>query len=221
MADNAAAPLLERKKKAKDHDDDTTSYEDDLDKPKDAWEKREDLDDKIARRERRAAYNDFKKDNKKFWLWFNLLICFFSIGFLTGTYFILDYNVNDCGGLRMVLYGVIVLHFINIFMTLLNLCNCETKCCNMAMISIFLTFEILILVWMQVSYFYSQSRDCMTAAPDLYFWLCGQILVVYMGLAVIICHFFRKFCQDPEEAEREDEKYRRDTLLKQYREEKD
>ena len=91
----------------------------------------------------------------------------------------------------------------------MNLCGLETKCCNLTMIGIFLTFEILILVWMQVSYFYSQSRDCMTAAPDLYFWLCGQILVVYMGLAVIICHFFRKFCQEPDEEE--DAEYRRES----------
>ena len=37
----------------------------------------------------------------------------------------------------------------------------------------------------------------------------GQILAVYMGLAIVVCHFFRKFCQDPalEEAQaQEDEK---------------
>ena len=29
----------------------------------------------------------------------------------------------------------------------------------------------------------------------------GQILAVYMGLAIVICHFFRKFCQDPDDEE--------------------
>ena len=31
----------------------------------------------------------------------------------------------------------------------------------------------------------------------------GQILAIYMGLAIIICHFFRKFCQDPDPEEEE------------------
>ena len=51
---------------------------------------------------------------------------------------------------------------------------------------------------MQVSYFSSQYSNCMnsTGAP-FYWWTMGQILAVYMGLAIVICHFFRKFCQDP------------------------
>jgi hypothetical protein len=32
----------------------------------------------------------------------------------------------------------------------------------------------------------------------------GQILVIYMGLAVVVCHFFRKFCQDPQLEEGEE-----------------
>ena len=59
MADANVAPLLgERKKKEKTHPDDTTSYEGDdanID-PKDNWEKHEDEEDKVARRERRQAY---------------------------------------------------------------------------------------------------------------------------------------------------------------------
>ena len=31
----------------------------------------------------------------------------------------------------------------------------------------------------------------------------GQILAIYMGMAIVICHFFRKFCQDPELSEDE------------------
>jgi heme/copper-type cytochrome/quinol oxidase subunit 2 len=37
----------------------------------------------------------------------------------------------------------------------------------------------------------------MTFAPDLYFWLMGQILLLYIGIAFILCYFFRKFCQNP------------------------
>ncbi len=65
------------------------------------------------------------------------------------------------------------------------------------MICVFVVYEIIILAWLQVTYFNSQQRNCMNSAPDLYFWAMGQILVIYMGLAVVVCHFFRKFCQDP------------------------
>ena len=33
----------------------------------------------------------------------------------------------------------------------------------------------------------------------------GQILAFYMGFAVVICYFFRKFCQDPDFIEQENE----------------
>ena len=132
-------------------------------------------------------------------MWFNLIIAFFSAGFMVGTYFILENNTNDCGSLRLVLYAVICLHFINIIMTLINLCGLEVKICNGNSICAFSIFEITVLVWMQVSYFKSQDSNCLTSAPDLYIWLMGQILVLYVGMSIVICHFFRKFCQDPEE----------------------
>ena len=56
---------------------------------------------------------------------------------------------------------------------------------------------------MQIVYFESQGERCMTIEPQLYFWLMGQILVFYMGFAVVICHFFRKFCQDDDEVDDE------------------
>ena len=45
----------------------------------------------------------------------------------------------------------------------------------------------------------------MTFSPDLYFWLMGQILMLYIGIAVVVCYFFRKFCQDPKEDVDEEE----------------
>ena len=54
--------------------------------------------------------------------------------------------------------------------------------------------NMAMLVFMQVCYFMSQSYDCMTVAPKVYFWTMGQILMVYMGITVVICHFFRKHC---------------------------
>ena len=108
-----------------------------------------------SRREQRRQYKQFIKENKSFWMWFNLIIAFFSAGFMVGTYFILENNINDCGSLRLVLYAVICLHFINIIMTLINLCGLEVKVCNGNAICAFSIFEITILVWMQVSYFKS------------------------------------------------------------------
>ena len=40
----------------------------------------------------------------------------------------------------------------------------------------------------------------------------GQILAIYMGLAIVICHFFRKFCQDPEVEEADEEEEDIETL---------
>ena len=146
------------------------------------------------RRERRRSYKAFKRDNKGFWMWFNLIIVLFSVLFQVGTYYVLEWSESDCGNLRLTLYCVIMLHGVNTFMGLLNLAGCETKCCNANMVCFFMIFELGSLLWMQVSYFMSQDRNCMQATPDLYFWLMGQILVVYCGLGIVICHFFRKFC---------------------------
>ena len=51
-------------------------------------------------------------------------------------------------------------------------------------------------MFMQFTYFEAQGNKCMTASPDLYFWLMFQILVIWVGFAVIVCHFFRKYCQE-------------------------
>ena len=45
----------------------------------------------------------------------------------------------------------------------------------------------------------------------------GQILAVYMGLAIVVCHFFRKFCQDPaleEQQAEEDDKLAQEMVRK-------
>ena len=98
-------------------------------------------------------------------------IAFFSMGFLTGTYLVLDNSVTDCGGIRFILWMVIVMHTLNILVTFVNLCGLETKIFNSNMVCGFSLFEIGILIFMQVTYFESQENKCMTAAPDLYFWL--------------------------------------------------
>uniref|UniRef100_A0A7S3N4K5 Uncharacterized protein n=1 Tax=Strombidium inclinatum TaxID=197538 RepID=A0A7S3N4K5_9SPIT len=161
-----------------------------------------------ARRSRRATrrqYKTFVRENKGFWMWFNLTIVLFSIGLSVGTYFIVkDPEAPSCGGIKMVLWAVICLHFMNSLMCLVNLCGMEVKLCNSNMVCCFSIFELTMLVWMQVTYFRSQEYTCMVSAPKLYFWLMFQILCVYIGMGLVVCHFFRKFCQDPDEEELEE-----------------
>ena len=101
----------------------------------------------------------------------------------------------------MTLYTVVWMHAVNIMMCLINLCGLETKLCNSNMVCCFLIFEIMMLVWIQVSYFNSQSGNCLTGSTTLYLWTMGQILAIYLGMGIIVCHFFRKFCQDNDEQE--------------------
>ena len=198
MENNTNQALLanQRIPRPKENPDDTTSYEDN---DSDNYE----VSARRSRRRARRQYIEFKDENKRFWLWFNLLIVFFSLGFATGTYFILEQEkyTEACGGIYIVLWAVICLHAINSLVCLINLCGLEVKLCNSNMVCCFGIFEMTILVWMQVTYFRSQEDSCMTNAPVYYFWLMLQILVVYLGFVLVICHFFRKFCQDPEEEE--------------------
>ena len=201
MSSKNTDALIERTKKEKEDSDDTTSFEDNT----------EALDDfevsaKQARRDRRRGYKSFIKENKSFWMWFNFTVAFFSAGFMVGTYLVLEDNTSDCANLSFTLYAVVCLHGINILMSLVNLCGLETKICNQNAVCCYVLFEMTILVFMQVSYFSAQYSNCITSTgAAFYWWTMGQILAVYIGLAVVICHFFRKFCQDPQ-LEEEQEK---------------
>ena len=101
------------------------------------------------------------------------MTAFFSSGLLVGTYFVLEDNDADCGGLRFNMYLIIALHFVNIIVSLLMLLKCEVKLCNSNMICGFFIFEFTMLTFMQVTYFGSQYNRCISASPDLYFWTMG------------------------------------------------
>ena len=60
------------------------------------------------------------------------------------------------------------------------------------------------LVFMQVTYFTAQDNYCMSNAPDLYFWMMGQILVQYVGLAFVLCYFLRKLDDSDDDDDFED-----------------
>ena len=71
------------------------------------------------------AYGDFKKANKAFWIVLNVATLFMAGAFIYFTYYILDENVTDCGGIRIVLLCNIILHTMNILVTLINLSGFE------------------------------------------------------------------------------------------------
>jgi hypothetical protein len=54
----------------------------------------------------------------------------FAVGFIYGTYYMLDRDITDCGGIRLVLWCNILLHTINIMVALVNISGYETKVFN-------------------------------------------------------------------------------------------
>lgn len=127
---------------------------------------------------------------------------FIAVGLIAGTYEVLDMDPIDCGGIRIVLWASVILHTCNIIVTLMNLCGLETKVCNCNMVFGYGIFQMAIFLFMQFTYFESQANKCMYAAPTIYWWLMAQILLIWVGFAIIVCHFFRKYCQvepDPQD----------------------
>ena len=73
-----------------------------------------------------------------------------------GSYEVIIYNKQereDCAGLRIVLWSALLLHTINTFVTLINLCGLETKMCRYNAISTLGVIEMIFIVWLQVGYF--------------------------------------------------------------------
>ena len=92
-----------------------------------------------------------------------------------------------------------MMHMMNVIIALLNLTGKETKICTSTCVCVFSIFELVLLVWMNVAYFDAQIKGCIGTEPVLYFWLMAQILVLYVGMTIVVCHMFRKFCQDDED----------------------
>ena len=156
MSTNQEALIAKEGKKQLDTDGDTVSsgFESDTEY------------EVIARRRargQRKMYRAFIKDNKSFWMWFNLTLALFCMGSLAGTYFILENDESSsCLELRFVLWAVVVTHALNVLVCFINLCGLEIKLCNSNFVCCFALYELLILVWMQFAYFKSQGEDkCM------------------------------------------------------------
>ncbi|CDW83703.1 UNKNOWN [Stylonychia lemnae] len=157
---------------------------------------------------KQTAYERFLHENKKPWLFFNLFTTLGSIGLAVGTFLVLNTQVDDCKGLKTALWLVFAMHIVNTIETIINLFSLEKRLCNGYMICGFFIFEIIVLSYMQVVYFEAQQEDyCMTRTPLMYFWMMGQILVFYFVVVLTICFFFRKFCQDPNLKDDEDDDF--------------
>ena len=133
-------------------------------------------------------------------MWTNLFLLTVSVGMGTGSIIILRANPNECAGIRIVSWSMFFLHIINFITSALCLCGLEKKWCGgWAFTGFFITVAI-ILVWANVTYFQSQKTNCMDDAAAIYFWLMGEIMFYYVFTFMVICFFFRKFCEDPNAA---------------------
>ena len=101
----------------------------------------------------RSSYRAFIKDNKKFWMCFNLIVMFACIVFGIGTYFILQMEVPKCGVLDFTLYILMIFHLVNFVVCFFNLCGLEMKICNGTLVCVLVIFEFGVLLCMQFVYF--------------------------------------------------------------------
>ena len=120
------------------------------------------LESKVQEEDPRVKnYLSWKKDHNSFWIKFHVGTFVFSTAFMIGTYLVLEDNDADCGGLRFNMYLIIALHFVNILVSILNMTGCEAKLAKYGnLVCGFLVFELLMLTFIQVSYFKSQFKNC-------------------------------------------------------------
>jgi hypothetical protein len=101
---------------------------------------------------------------------------------------------QSCGIMTFCLWLTLILHCVNTIAGIINLLGKERKVCFANLLLVFGVAEIGLLVFMQVAFFYAQRERCMTSAEGEYFWLYGQILMLYLGFTFILCYVFRGFC---------------------------
>ena len=116
----------------------------------------------------------------------------------------------QCYGLVNVLYLFYIMHVINAFTAFVCLVGLDKIMCSGIMMLIFLVANIVTLAWGQSTYFKSMRINCLNMVPAAYLWSMFETLFFYIMITVIICYFFRKYCQDPklvkeEEKERKEE----------------
>ena len=147
----------------------------------------------------KARYADFVTEHKRGWCIFNLITTLVSLGMGVGTFLILNgYTGDNCTttDLKLTLWLVIVMHLLNALETMMNICGLEKYICGCKLACCFFTYEVGILVYMQMIYF--ANPKCSTEVPLLHFTLLANILVFYIFVFGGVCFVFRKFCPPPE-----------------------
>lgn len=111
---------------------------------------------------KKSLYEQFIDGNKKQWTMFNVMTTLVSIAMAIGTYFVIAAHDTDCRNLKQTLYLVFVMHIVNSLETLLNIFGLEKKLCTGFWVTMFLIFEITVIVYMQVVYFAAMPSDLAT-----------------------------------------------------------
>ena len=99
------------------------------------------------------GYIKFTKDNKKFWVWFNLLGMVFNLLFGIFSLKEIKNANNDCGGLKGAVYSLIVLYGFNFVLQAMSLCGLEKRLCNSLGLLFCLLFNAVVLVTANCLYF--------------------------------------------------------------------
>lgn len=167
-------------------------------------------------------YLRFTTRFRPFWVKLNLFMILVSVGMMVGSVLISKQGDSDsskdayrppqCAGLDVVNWALFALHVVNAIFCSMTLCNLEKKVCTQMGLIVLLLFDVVMLVWAQITYFNSQRYNCTIETPGAYFWTMGEILFFYVLTVMVICYFFRKLCQDPnleKEEEREDDQLRK------------
>ena len=148
----------------------------------------------------KEAYEEFKEDNRSFWLAFNGVFFAISVGFavmnfLTSKYYApTDNAATNCGVLISSLLPIMALHCVNALVALINLAGCETTICFRHLLYVFILFEFAMLAFMNITYFESQPKSCIMMAPKIYFFVMAQIMTLWGSMAFVMCYFCRKIC---------------------------
>ena len=155
-------------------------------------------------------YHEFSAKYKTQLVWFNLASMLINAGLGYLNYWILQNHPNECAGIKLACWSIFALYVVQILFNFMCLCGLEKRWCNNIGLMGLFVFDVVVLVWSQITYFQSQETNCIDTVPILYFWLMTQILFFYVVIMLIVCYFFRRLCQDPKlvkrlEQEREEE----------------
>eukprot|EP00352_Strombidinopsis_acuminata_P007296 CAMPEP_0176350570 /NCGR_PEP_ID=MMETSP0126-20121128/9581_1 /TAXON_ID=141414 ORGANISM="Strombidinopsis acuminatum, Strain SPMC142" /NCGR_SAMPLE_ID=MMETSP0126 /ASSEMBLY_ACC=CAM_ASM_000229 /LENGTH=193 /DNA_ID=CAMNT_0017700661 /DNA_START=17 /DNA_END=598 /DNA_ORIENTATION=- len=142
------------------------------------------------------SYDRFTKNNKKFWIWFNIATALVNAALAFGQVWISKYD--DCGGIMIVVWGLFSVNVVNFLVCSATLCGITRRFCRCTGVSAYVIYQVVILIWANIVYFQSMESNCANYAPAVYFWLFMNILIIYAFIAFVVCFFFRKFCGDPD-----------------------